>query len=94
MASIYVARLKNARHVGNKIKRFLRAGYMVFDENNNRITSVSFTGFSGSVGLSFEGIVYMDADTSLANGMEMTIAEFNAQFKDWRIVHPRHFVKL
>jgi hypothetical protein len=94
MASMYVARLKNARRIGHKLKHYLKAGYLIFDEQNSRVTSVHFKGFAGNVGLSVGHTVYMDADTNLANGMELTITEFNALFKDWTIVHPRHFVKL
>jgi len=93
--SIYVARLLNARRIGNKLKRLQREGFHIFDENGEKITgTIEFRGFDGRLGGGLAlrdgncSTVYFDAAKDLDNGMHTPVAEFNAIFSNWVAVHP------
>lgn len=88
MASVYAARLRNAHRIGRNLKRMLSKGFIVFDEEGARVTSVSYRIWGDGIGLSIDGVVYMDSDPSFDNGMHTTVAEFNKQFDGWKAVHP------
>lgn len=94
MADIYAARAANAKRIGEKLKTLLDEGYMVFDDSGSRIMpgEIALFGFDGaSPGLRVGSVVYFDSDRELDNGMQTTIAEFNAWFSGWSVVHPRDF---
>lgn len=90
MASVYEARLRNARKVGERLQRLVDEGHMVLDENGERIGAIEFRGFHGAGGLTIGNVVYMHDDREWDNGLELTVKEFNALFAGWRAVHPRH----
>lgn len=95
MASMYAARLRNAHRIGNKIKRYLKEGYLIFDNENYQIKSVKYKSRDSHITILINDMfMYMISDPMMANGMEMTVKEYNDQFKNWNIVHPRHFQQL
>lgn len=90
MGSVYEARLRNARKVGERLQRLVDEGYMVLDEESQIIGKIEHKGFGDAGGLSIGNVVYMHDDPECDNGLELTVKEFNALFSTWRAVHPRH----
>ncbi|AOG02887.1 hypothetical protein [Bosea sp. RAC05] len=92
MGSVYAARAANARRIGERLIAQLEQGYLVFTHEGEMLKreDVSLTGFGGNGGLTVQQVVYMDEDRECDNGMHMPIAEFDALFRDWRVVDPRH----
>lgn len=91
MGSVRQARLNNARRVGERIKGLIEEGHLVIDDEGEVVRTVRFEGFRGNGGLCIDQVVWMDDDPTGDNGLELTIAEFNAQFAGWKAIHPKHF---
>lgn len=94
MPSVREARLRNARRIGERIKAMIEEGYLVLDDTGQRVERVEFKGFHDAGGLCIDQVVWMHDDPECDNGLELTIAQFNAQFTDWKAVHPKDFRKV
>jgi hypothetical protein len=92
------ARLNNALKIARKVESLLAEGYIVFDEDGHRIKGqVVYEGFGNYPGWGIRikdekgsmTWVKFHAEPGTANGMELTIPQYNETFKKWTAVHPR-----
>lgn len=93
------ARWDNARRIGERLMDMMSKGFLIVDEDGAPVKGeVVFQGFSGWPGLSIrEGgcsHVYFHTDPETANGMELTIKQFNNRFARWRAYPPTAAVSL
>jgi hypothetical protein len=77
------ARLVNAMAFGARLLQFLKAGYLIVDENGRQVLDVSM-GYEPPT-LVIEGEYYIDSRAEL-----LSIEEFNSQFSGWRVFHPKN----
>lgn len=96
--NIYEARWNNAKKMGEKIKNYIKKGYLVFNDNGSKVGNIIITPEHVSYTLNFEDqsvqfILYLN-DNYMDNGSQDTIKEWNNQFRDWTIVHPKNIEKL
>lgn len=93
---VYKARWENAKRIAEKINSYLNSGYLVFNEDGEKITEkflIKETSM-GSEEIVCGYICYFINDKSLDNGMYTKISEYNSKFKLWKIVRPDHLVSL
>lgn len=93
---IYTARWENAKMIAEKVNSYLDSGYLIFNEDGERVTEkflIKETGI-GSEEIVCGNICYFVNDKNLDNGLYTKISEYNSKFKLWKIVRPEHLVSL
>jgi len=89
--NMYEARWNNAVSIAEKVNDYLEKGFMVFDDSGQAV-KMKFEITEESIHLPVSDqckFIYFLNDREMDNGMYTKIADYNAQFKDWKIVHPK-----
>ena len=95
----YKRRWINALKIAAKINRYLKKGYLVFD-NDGEIFNEKFVlngNILETVEVTQSGIFhssYFHNDTRWDNGIYTTIKDYNKMFENFKIVHPKDMKKL
>ena len=89
--SKYESRWQNAVAIANRINELLAQGYIVLD--GDRLPSKKFVVTDSEIKCGSDHIftVYFEKDIDLDMGMNTSIKDYNAQFKSWVTIHPKHF---
>ena len=91
MASVYSARLNNAKKIYSKLKDYLDKGYMIWDDENEIVTCIEWTDTDFIYN---ECLALFVFDRELDNGYYTPISKFNERFKSWKIVNPKNIKRL
>lgn len=87
--NIYNARWENAKRIAEKINSYLDSGYLVFNEDGERVSEKFLVkSFHGSEEIVCGNLGYFINSKDLDNGMYTKISEYNSKFKSWKIVRP------
>lgn len=97
--NIYKRRWINALKIAAKINRYLKKGYLVFDNdgeifngkfviNENQLETVE----KSTYGSYHAG--YFHNDKKWDNGIYTTIKDYNKIFENFKVVHPKDMKKL
>jgi hypothetical protein len=92
MSSIYDRRWANAKRIWTKFMMLHKAGYVIFDQENEIVEGFRlneegcYTTFNrdGTGG----GTFYFLNDPQLDNGMMTKVQDWNNQFLQWKCIHP------
>lgn len=89
--NVYAARWKNAQKIAHRLKALLAGGYIIRDENDERVDVAALTDqvFHVQHKGSRCRIIMFENDREYDHGLYTPIAEFNAKFAGWIVYHPK-----
>lgn len=91
MGDIYKARYKNALRIANVVNGLLSKGYLVLDEEGNKVLpfEVDEKGDIYQRTSDMCKAVHFINDKKLDNGYHTPIKEYNSYYSNWTYINPR-----
>jgi len=100
MTSMYEGRLKNAQKIYNKLKDYLDKGYIIWNDEDERVYGLYEKTDEGVWSFGYTSIdgrcvfgLYEDHPED-DHGRFTPIREFNEKFKKWTIINPKNIKRL
>lgn len=93
--NIYEQRRKYIETIYNKLIKYQKKGYLIFDENNENISDEKIVNNSdGYFALKIGCVVYYLHCKELDNGYYTPLPELRKTFSEFKIVKPKNIITL